>query len=328
MKMHANARLSLKGRELLIERVENAGWSLSAAAEAAGISDRTARKWLGRYRTEGLDGLLDRSSAPVVVANRIDERRVEVIAALRRLRMTGAEIAECLDMALSTVSGILTRIGLGKLGRLGLEPAQRYERARPGELIHIDVKKLGRIQGGAGKRVGDGKRRPGYTPQRTDAEGVRRQTVGWEYVHVCIDDATRLAYVEVLANEKAITAVGFLSRAVTHFAAYGITVERLITDNGSPYRSAIHAIACRSLAIRHLRTRPYRPQTNGKAERFIRTLLGGWAYGAIYRSSEERNAALPAWIDFYNRRRPHGALSHKPPIARLAELNNLLGYYT
>jgi transposase InsO family protein len=328
MKMHANARLSLKGRELLVDRVENAGWSLIAAAEAAGISDRTARKWLRRYRSEGHGGLLDRSSAPHRVANRTDARRVEVIAALRRVRLTGAEIAECLDMALSTVSGVLTRIGMGKLGRLGLEPAQRYERARPGELIHIDVKKLGRIQGGAGKRVGDRKRRPGYTPQRTDAEGVRRHTVGWEYVHIAIDDATRLAYVEVLENEKAITAIGFLHRAVKNYASYGITVERLITDNGSPYRSTIHAIACRTLGIRHLRTRPYRPQTNGKAERFIRTLLGGWAYGAIYRDSHQRNAALAGWIDFYNRRRPHGALSHKPPIARLNELNNLLGNYT
>jgi transposase InsO family protein len=327
MKLHANARLSLKGRELLIERVEDAGWSLSAAAEAAGISDRTARKWLARYRAEGRVGLLDRSSAPILVANRTEERRVEVIAALRRLRLTGAEIAECLDMALSTVSGILTRIGLGKLGRLGLEPAQRYERARPGELIHIDVKKLGRIQGGAGKRTRGGIRAH-YTPRKRDAAGVDRKTVGWEYVHVCIDDATRLAYVEVLADEKATTAIGFLRRAVKHYASYGITTDRLITDNGSAYRSTIHAIACRALGIRHLRTRPYRPQTNGKAERFIRTLLGGWAYGAIYRDSTDRTAALAGWLDFYNRRRPHGALSHKPPLARLNELNNLLGSYT
>jgi transposase InsO family protein len=327
MKLHANARLSVKGRELLVDRIENAGWSLTQAAEAAGVSDRTAGKWLVRYRTEGPEGLLDRSSAPAVVANRTDEQRIEVIAALRRLRFTGAEIAELLGMALSTVSGILTRIGMGKLGRLGLEPAQRYERARPGELIHIDVKKLGRIQGGAGKRVRDGLHKH-YNPVLSDAAGVRRKTVGWEYVHVAIDDATRLAYVEVLADEKAITAIGFLRRAVTHFAAYGITVERLITDNGSAYRSAVHAIACRTLRIRHLRTRPYHPQTNGKAERFIRTLLGGWAYGAIYRSSAERNAALTGWLDFYNRRRPHGALSHKPPIARLNELNNLLGSYT
>jgi transposase InsO family protein len=324
MKLHANARLSVKGRELLVGRVESAGWSLAQAAEAAGVSDRTAAKWLARYRAAGLDGLLDRSSAPAVVANRTDERRIEVIAALRRLRMTGPEIAECLGMALSTVSGILSRIGMGKLGRLGLEPAQRYERARPGELLHIDVKKLGRIERGAGHRI-TGQRH--YTPTRGPRGAIRR-TVGWEYVHVAIDDATRLAYVEVLPDEKAITAVGFLRRAVAHYQARGFAIERVITDNGSPYISTIHAIACRALRIRHLRTRPYRPQTNGKAERFIRTMLGGWAYGAIYRSSAERTAALAGWLDWYNTRRPHGALSHKPPIARLHELNNLLGTYT
>src|SRR4051812_27068884 len=327
MKLHANARLSVKGRGLLVDRVEVAGWSLSAAAEAAGISERTARKWLGRYRADGPAGLLDRASAPVVVANRTDERRIEAIAALRRVRLTGAEIAECLGMALSTVSGILTRIGMGKLGRLGLEPAVRYERARPGELIHIDVKKLGRIHGGAGHRV-HGNRRFQRPATKTNAAGQRENQTGWEYVHIAIDDATRLAYVEVLADEKAITAVGFLRRAVKHYASYGISVQTLITDNGSPYRSTIHAIACRTLGIGHLRTRPYRPQTNGKAERFIRTMLGGWAYGAIYRDSTERNAALAGWLDFYNRRRPHGALSHKTPTARLTELNNLLGSYS
>jgi transposase InsO family protein len=327
MKLHRNARLSVKGRELLVERIEHAGWSLTEAAEAAGVSDRTARKWLARHRAEGSAGLLDRSSAPTVVPNRTDERRIEAIAALRRLRMTGAEIAECLGMAVSTVSGILTRIGMGKLGRLGLEPAQRYERQRPGELIHIDVKKLGRIERGAGHRI-TGMANRGARPKRTDASGVRRQTTGWEYVHIAIDDATRLAYVEVLADEKATTAVAFLRRAVAHYATHGITAERLITDNGSAYRSTIHSIACRLLGIRHLRTRPYRPQTNGKAERFIRTLLAGWAYGAIYRSSEDRNAALAGWLDWYNTRRPHGSLSHKPPLARLDELNNLLGSYT
>jgi transposase InsO family protein len=326
MKIHGNAKLSVKGRELLIDRVENAGWSLIAAAEAAGISDRTARKWIARYRAEGVGGLWDRSSAPAVVANRTEERRVEVIAALRRLRMTGAEIADCLNMALSTVSGILTRIGMGKLGRLGLEPAQRYERARPGDLIHIDVKKLGRIQVMGHAVTGNRAQRARRT--RIGNDGRLVGTAGWEFVHVCVDDATRLAYVEVLSDEKAITAIGFLRRAVAHFASYGITTERLITDNGSAYRSTVHAIACRALGIRHLRTRPYRPQTNGKAERFIRTLLGGWAYGAIYRDSAERNAALAGWLDFYNRRRPHGALSHKPPIARLNELNNVLGTYT
>jgi transposase InsO family protein len=326
MKVHANAPLGPKGRELMVRRVLEQGWSVTEAAAAAGVSDRTCRKWRDRYLADGKDGLQDRGSAPGTVANRTDERRIEAIAALRRLRLTGAEIAACLGMALSTVSGILTRLGMGKLGRLGLEPAKRYERARPGELIHIDVKKLGRIQDGAGHRI-TGKRGR-YTGSRTDAEGVRRQLVGWEYVHIAIDDATRLVYVEVLPDEKAVTAVGFLRRAVAHLRGYGITVERLITDNGSAYRSTVHAIACRTLGIRHLRTRPYRPQTNGKAERFIRTLLGGWAYGAIYRDSTERNAALAGWIDFYNRRRPHGSLGHRPPIARLNELNNLLGSYS
>jgi transposase InsO family protein len=327
MKLHANAALSLNQRRRMVGRVVVEEWSLAKAAEAAEVSERTCAKWVARYRAEGEAGLMDRSSAPAVVANRTDQRRVEAIAALRRLRLTGAEIAEVLGMALSTVSGILTRIGMGKLGRVGFEPAQRYERQRPGELIHIDVKKLGRIRGGAGKRVRDGLRQH-YNPTRTDPEGKRRQTVGWEFVHIAIDDATRLAYVEVLSDEKAMTAVGFLGRALEHFASYGITVERLITDNGSPYRSTVHAIACRAMGIRHLRTRPYRPQTNGKAERFIRTLLDGWAYGAIYRDSTERNAALTGWVDFYNRRRPHGALSHKPPIARLNELNNLPGSCT
>ena len=186
-------------------------------------------------------------------------------------------------MALSTVSGILTRIGMGKLGRLGLEPARRYERERPGELIHIDVKKLGRIQGGAGHRI-TGKRRS--NPDRTDAAGRRRRIVGWEFVHIAIDDCTRLAYAEVLADEKATTVVAFLRRAVAFFERHGMTVQQLLTDNGSAYRSLVHAIACRALGIRHLRTRAYRPQTNGKAERFIRTLLGGWAYGAIYRDKQ------------------------------------------
>ena len=286
MKLHANAALSLNQRRRLVCRVLEEGWSLTKAAEAAEVSDRTAAKWVGRYRAEGEPGLLDRSSAPAVVANRTDERRVEAIAALRRLRFTGPELAELLEMPLSTVSGILQRIGMGKLGRLGLEPAQRYERARPGELIHIDVKKLGRIQGGAGKRIFGGSSH--YVRSFTDAAGKRRNTVGWDYVHIAIDDATRLAYAEVLRDEKAVTAVAFLRRAVAFFERHGITVERLLTDNGSPYRSAVHAIACRALGIRHLRTRPRRPQTNGKAERFIRTILNGWAYGPIYRTSSER----------------------------------------
>ncbi len=309
MNLHRNAALSLKGREALCRRVVAGERTVSEAAEAAEVSVRCARKWVGRYRAEGELGLMDRSSAPHAIPHRTSERRIEAIAALRRLRFTGPEIAECLGMALSTVSGILTRIGMGKLGRLGLEPARRYERARPGELIHIDVKKLGRIQRGAGHRM-TGRRH--YNPT-VGTHTKRYGTVGWEYVHVAIDDCTRLAYAEVLDNEKATTVVGFLKRAVAFYLRHGITVERLLTDNGSGYRSTIHAIACRTLRIRHLRTRPYRPQTNGKAERFIRTLLGGWAYGAIYRNSSERTAALDGWLWHYNHLRKHSALGHHPP---------------
>jgi transposase InsO family protein len=325
MKLHANAALSLNKRRVLVERVLEGEWTLTKAAEAAEVSVRCARKWVGRYLLEGEAGLLDRSSAPHRQPTRTDEQRVQAIAALRRLRFTGPEIAEVLGMALSTVSGILTRIGMGKLGRLGLEPVERYERARPGELIHIDVKKLGRIEGGAGHRV-TGKRR--YNPTTTKHGGIRRGLVRWEFVHIAIDDCTRLAYAEVLADEKAITAIGFLARAIAFFERHGMTVEQLLTDNGAAYRSTVHAIACRALGIRHLRTRPRRPQTNGKAERFIRTMLAGWAYGAIYRNSTERTAALDGWLWHYNHHRRHSALGHKPPIARLNERTNLLGTYT
>jgi transposase InsO family protein len=323
MKLHANAALSLRQRERMARRVVECGWSLTKAAAAAEVSERTCSKWVRRYRVEGAAGLVDRSSAPGVVANRTEEQTVQVIAALRRLRFSGPEIAELLDRPLSTVSGILQRIGMGKLGRLGIEPANRYERQRPGELIHVDVKKLGRIVGGAGKRVRGGARH--HTPTITDATGARRKTVGWDFVHIAIDDATRLAYAEVLADEKAGTAVGFLRRALRFFRSYGIQTERVITDNGSAYVSAIHAIACRALGVRHLRTRPRRPQTNGKAERFIRTMLGGWAYGAIYASSRERTAALDGWLFTYNHRRRHAGIVRQTPITRL---NNLLGTYT
>jgi transposase InsO family protein len=323
MELHANAALSWSGRRRLAERVVVEGWTLVAAAEAAGVSVRCARKWVGRYRQVGERGLADRSSAPARVWNRTASDRVEAIVKLRRLRFTAAEIAETLGMALSTVSGILTRRGLGRLGRLGLEQPLRYERQRPGELVHIDVKRLGRIHGGAGKRVTGGiKRNP--DPRRLDAAGVERKTIGWEYVHVCVDDYSRLAYAEVLRDEKATTAIGFLQRAAAFYARHGITVEGLLTDNGSAYRSARHALACRALRIRHRRTRPYRPQTNGKAERFIRTLINGWAYGAIYRSSQERTNALDGWLWHYNHRRRHSALGHQPPVTR----TNLLGSYT
>jgi transposase InsO family protein len=262
------------------------------------------------------------------VPDRTPEERVQLIALLRQLRMTGPQIAEVLDMATSTVSAVLKRIGLGKLSRLEPpEPIRRYEKSRPGELIHIDVKKLGRIVGGAGHRVVG---RPRSNPSRTDGSGHRRARVGWEFCHVCVDDATRLAFVEVLENERATTAIAFLRRCLAFYRAHGVRVERVMTDNGSAYVSAVFALACRGLGIKHCRTRPYRPQTNGKAERFIRTMLAEWAYAAIYGSSIERTAALSGWLERYNTTRRHGALGHRPPIARLRELtgNNLAGIYS
>jgi transposase InsO family protein len=324
MKVHANAPLGPKGRLTMVRRVLEQGWSLARAAEAAGVSERTCGKWVRRYRVEGPAGLLDRSSVPWSVPHRTSEDRVQAIAALRRLRMTGAEIAMVLGMPLSTVSAVLGRIGLGKLSRLEPpEPPNRYERSRPGELIHVDVKKLGKIAG-AGHRV-TGQRQSQLANRRAHRRGAPK---GWEFVHVCVDDATRLAYVEVLADEQGATAAGFLRRAVAFYRRHGITVERVMSDNGACYRSTIHAFACRLLGLRHLRTRPYRPRTNGKAERFIRTLLGGWAYGAIYGTSTERTAALDGWLWTYNHRRPHGSLSHKSPVARLNELNNLARSYS
>ena len=323
MKLHRYAALSWQGRRLLAQRVLEQGWTIKAAAEAAGVSGRCARKWVGRYRSEGEDGLFDRSSAPRRVANRTPDDRVAVIVALRRLRMTAAEIAECLRMPLSTVSAVLSRAGLGRLGRIGLEPAVRYERQRPGELVHIDVKKLGRIEGGAGKRVGG--RVPGrYRPRHLEPNGRHRGAIGWEFVHVAVDDYSRLAYAEVLPDEKAHTAARFLLRALRFFRRYGIRVEQVLTDNGAAYRAVLHAVACRRLGIKHLRTRPRRPQTNGKVERFIRTLLTGWAYGAIYASSQERTTALDGWLHHYNHHRRHSALSHRPPVSR----TNVLGTYS
>jgi transposase InsO family protein len=309
MNLHANARTCPNSRELLARRVLEEGWGHARAAEAAGVSKRTVAKWVARRRRG--ESMADRSSAPRRVPSRTPAARVEAIERLRRLRMTAAEIAEILGMALSTVSLWLRRIGLGKRSRLEPpEPPNRYERQRPGELVHVDVKKLGRF-GVAGKRaIGD----------RHGSRGF-----GWECCHVAIDDATRLAFVEVLPDERGETAVGFLRRAIAWFAERGITVERVMTDNGSPYVSAIHAAACRELGIRHLRTRPYRPRTNGKAERFIQTMLREWAYGRLFKSSRERARALPFWLSHYNYRRPHGSLGHRPPGSRLAELQEQPG---
>ena len=318
MRLHQNARTCPASRRLMCERIE-AGWSLAAAAEAAGVTERTVYRWLARWRAEGPAGLLDRRSAPKRIPHRTPADRVAAICQLRQSRLTAAEIAEQLGMPLSTVSAVLRREGLGKRSRLEPpEPVNRYERAAPGELVHIDIKKLGRIQGGPGKRITGRRERRG--PTKTDAAGVRRGVIGWEYVHVAVDDYSRLAYAEVLDDEKASTAIGFLGRAVAFFARHGIHVERVMTDNGPAYISGAHRIACQQLGIGHLRTQPYRPRTNGKAERFIQTLLRRWAYYRPYRSSAERTAALGAWLKHYNFTRPHGSLSHKPPGSRLTNL--------
>ena len=315
MKLHANARTCPNSRRLIVKRIEGQGWSLAAAAEAAGVNERTAAKWLARWRAQGEAGLVDRSSAPRRRPTQLPADRLRAIEALRRLRMTAAEIAECLGIALSTVSRWLKRIGLGKRSRLDPpEPPNRYERKRAGELVHVDVKKLARI-------VLPGHRMTGNRRVRAPRRGPRRLgTAGWEFVHVCVDDATRLAYAEVLKDERGKTAAGFLRRAVKWFSSMGITVERVMSDNGACYRSTVHALACRELGLKHLRTQPYRPRTNGKAGRFIKTLDDRWAGGALYGNSAERAAALPGWLTHYNFTRRHGALGHRPPAARLAEL--------
>jgi transposase InsO family protein len=285
------------------------------AARAAGITDRTARRWLARWRAEGPEGLLDRSSAPKRIPHKTPPERVAAVVRLRRLRMTAAQIAVALGMALSTVSAVLKRVGLGKRSRLEPpEPPNRYERRRPGELIHVDVKKLGRILRPGHRITGDRRSKTAntYTP-----DGRRIGDAGWEFVHIAIDDHSRLAYAEVLDDEKATTAAGFLQRAIDFFAAHGITVQRVMTDNGAPYRSHLHAQLCRQLGLRHLLTQPHRPRTNGKAERFIQTLLREWAYGQLFHTSPQRTAALEPWLTHYNYTRPHGALSHKPPGTRL-----------
>lgn len=320
MKLHANHRTCPSSRRLICRRVLEEGWTVARAAEAAGCSTRTASKWLRRYR-EGDVELCDRSSRPRRSPARLSDERVRVIEALRRLRMTAAEIAEILSLPLSTVSVWLKRIGLGKRSRLEPpEPPNRYERRHPGELVHVDIKKLGRIRG-AGHRV-TGSR---ASQAKTRRQSRLREVTGWEYVHVMVDDHSRLAYAEVLDDLTASCAIAFLRRAVAWFAERGVTVRAVMSDNGACYVAHRYADALADLRLRHLRIRPGRPQTNGKAERFIQTLLSEWAYGQIYGSSDERAANLPRFLERYNHRRPHGSLGNQVPASRL---NNLVGNYT
>ncbi len=316
MTLHRNARTCPASRRLIARRVVEEGWTLTQAAEAAGVSVPRAREWVRRFRA-GDGELLDRRSGPRGrPPGRVCAEREAVIADLRTgVRMDAVQIAERLGMSERTVRAVIGRLGLSKLPPLEEpEPDNRYERPRPGELIHIDVKKLGRI-GRPGHRVnGD---------RTTRARGI-----GWEFVHVCVDDCTRLAYVEVLDDERKEAVTAFLRRAVAWFAEHGVTIERLMTDNGPAYRSRLHRRACEALGIRHLFTRPYRPRTNGKAERFIRTLLAGWAYKRPYATSAERSAALDAFLSHYNTQRPHRSLNRQTPIQRLVERNKTVAAYT
>ena len=301
---HKNARMTPLGRAEMVRRIQG-GQPLAVVAAGFGISERTARKWLARYRKDGPAGLENRSSRPRTVANRTGEPWLASIERLRRAyRLTGEEIAEKLSMARSTVAGWLARFGLGRLASLDPKPPiRRYQRERPGELLHLDIKKLARFEGVGHRITGD---RRG-----------RSQGMGYDCLHVAIDDATRLAYVEVLPDEKRQSTTGFLVRALRWFRARGVRVERVMTDNGSGYVAKLFRKALRILGIRHIRTRPYTPKTNGKAERFIQTMLREWAYAIPFKSSATRAADLDRWLSWYNQRRPHSALNRRPPAQAL-----------
>lgn len=304
MELHANARLSVEGRRLLCRRVRELNWKVADAAFAGGISERRAYEWLARF--DAGETLTDRSSRPKSSPTKTPASVEAAIVRLRTLRKTASTIAAILQMAVSTVCAVLARVGLNRLSKLEpVEPANRYCRRNPGELIHLDIKTLGRF------------RRPG---KRALGQGADRRSrkAGWEAVHVAVDDATRLSYVEVLPDQTAATTVGFLQRAIAWFARHGVIVQEVMTDNGSAYVSRLWAATCIEAGLVHIRTRPYRPRTNGKAERFIQTLLREWAYAATYRDSDHRRAVLPEWVRYYNTQRPHGSLGHKAPMTVLA----------
>jgi transposase InsO family protein len=304
MNLHSKARTCPESRALLVERVLHEAWAAERAAAAAGVSARTAYKWLRRYREEGLAGLRDRSSRPDSVPTATPSELRELILCLRRFRKTGAQIARILGVPRSTVGRILGLAGLGQISRLDPpEPVMRYEMRIPGQLLHIDVKKLGKIRGVGHRITGD---------RRSRARGV-----GWEFVHVCIDDASRLAYAEVLEAENAQACTAFFHRALAFFSRHGVRVRKVMTDNAKAYGGHLFQAACQRYRVRHVTIRPYRPQTNGKAERFIQTLLREWAYVRAYSSSRRRTEALPRWLRYYNLGRPHGSLNDRPPIHRI-----------
>jgi len=306
MNIHKNARLTPRGRERIVKQMLS-GQTPKAVALAAGVCPRTVRKWVARFEADGVEGLRDRSSRPRRFHRPTPQPIVEQVAALRRQRWTGKQIAAETGVSPATVSRILKRLGLNHTQALEpAEPVRRYEREQPGELIHIDIKKLGRFE-----RVGH--RITGDRKGQSNSRGV-----GWEFVHVCIDDASRVAFSQILPDEKKASAVAFLKAAVAYYASLGVRVARVMTDNGSCYKAFDFRGACRDLGLKHIRTKPYTPKTNGKAERFIQTALREWAYAQAYPTSDRRAQELPIWLHRYNWHRPHGSLKSKPPISRLA----------
>ena len=313
MNVHKNARLTARGRERIAKLVAS-GQTPKAVSEAVGVCPRTVRKWVDRYRREGLAGLQDRSSRPHRLRQPTPQPVVENIEQLRRQRWTGKQIAAETGVSPATVSRVLRRLGLHKLSALEPEPVRRYERENPGELIHLDIKKLGKIRG-IGHRI---------TGRKTGVIN-RHLGIGWEFVHVCIDDASRIAFSRVMKDQRKESAITFLKAAVAYYESLGVKVERVMTDNGSCYRSRAFRKTCKRLGLRHIFTRPYTPKTNGKAERFIQTSLREWAYARAYNTSNERTAELPRLLHRYNWHRPHGGIGSKPPISRLGLTgNNLL----
>jgi transposase InsO family protein len=306
MDTHKNARLTPKGREQMVRAVVDSGLSLASAARQFNTTPKTVAKWVKRFRSEGVDGLRDRSSRPLSSPGQTAPATCAAVETLRRARHTGQQIAAEVGVSPATVSRILKRLGINRLSALEpAEPVRRYERQHPGEIIHIDIKKLGRFNSIGHRITGD---RTGQSKGRG---------VGWEYVHLAIDDRSRVAYSEILPDEKRRSCLRFLFNALRFFRAHGVKVQRVMTDNGSSFRSRRYAKALRLLRIKHLRTRPYTPKTNGKAERFVQTALREWAYATAYLNSDQRAAELPIWLHRYNWHRPHASLKAKPPISRL-----------
>ena len=313
MDIHENARLTPRGRERIVRLVQS-GQTPEAAANTVGVCPRTARKWLDRHRREGFQGLRDRSSRPHRLRNPTPTTVIAQIEALRRERMTGKQIAREVEVSAATVSRVLRRLGLSKLKALEpATPVRRYEREHPGELIHIDIKKLGRFV------------RPGHRITGNRQKGESRGA-GHEFVHVAIDDASRLAFSQIRRDQKKESAIAFLEDALAYYRSLGMKISGIMTDNGSCYRAKAFIKRCRKLGLKHIFTRPYRPQTNGKAERFIQTALREWAYARPYDTSDQRAKDLPIWLHHYNWHRPHGSLQAKPPISRIPE-DNLLKFY-